>query len=66
MSYKLPFKATDFKFGRHVPWGSPHMTLKILFEKGAWLGSSNPRNLEFNAQNFRGHMTPVTPISTNF
>ena len=32
-NYSNTVKATDFKFGRHVPWDSLHMTLKN-FRKG--------------------------------
>jgi len=41
--YLNTVKANAFKFGRHVLWNSPHMTLKF-FEKEAWPGSSNPVN----------------------
>jgi len=38
-------KARNFKFGRHVPWDSPHMTLKNVLKRGRRWGQVIPVNL---------------------
>jgi len=45
-------KATDLKFDKSVPRGSPDMIPKIFFQKGAWPGSRDPLNFSaLNANN---------------
>jgi len=41
-NYSNTVKATDCKFGRHVPRDSPHMTLKNFRKGGVVIGSTNP------------------------
>jgi len=43
-NYSSTVKATDFKFGRHVLWDSPHMTLKNLSKRGRGYGQVTPVN----------------------
>jgi len=43
-------KARNFKFGRHVPWDSPHMTLKNFTNRRRCQGQVTPVNfLALNA-----------------
>ena len=43
-STRNTFKATDFKFDKHVHRDSPDMTPQKSFEKGAWPGSRDSLN----------------------